>query len=397
MLDGPSTRVLVYLQVAADAGLSREALIRGLLPDGPLPARVPFDVMTTLLDRMAHLLGGPPALEEACARYAEPPDLAYLANVFDSQRLFSRFVCEKVSAVNYPFAHTTHEDLPGGRYRETMVFPPGVRSGIACGHALVGFVRGHARLRGLPENNVQVVCLDGRRTTFIVTPPAESPVRVVGRSPTAAADHSDAAALRALVADRASFARQRVRFAAAVEALTAPALCHAPMEEFLARSCEIVGDVVESEHCAIWAAAAVQPAGTPRLLAWAGAPPPWPSGQRVALCDGYVMEVGAGADLTLARPLFGWLARRLLPTSPLPRTSAEERAEAWRLTPRQRDVLGLLALGLGNRDMAARLGCTVGTVEQHVSAVLERSGLTTRAAVLRACAHSSTAGPRHGR
>lgn len=40
---------------------------------------------------------------------------------------------------------------------------------------------------------------------------------------------------------------------------------------------------------------------------------------------------------------------------------------------------------LGNRDIADRLGCTVGTVEQHVSAVLVRSRLSSRTDVLRAC------------
>lgn len=58
---------------------------------------------------------------------------------------------------------------------------------------------------------------------------------------------------------------------------------------------------------------------------------------------------------------------------------AYQRAQRWGLTPRQSEVLALIAEGLSNRAIAARLGCAEGTVEIHVSAVLDKAGAESRA------------------
>lgn len=51
------------------------------------------------------------------------------------------------------------------------------------------------------------------------------------------------------------------------------------------------------------------------------------------------------------------------------------------LTERQREVAGLVAAGLTNRDIARRLQLSVRTVDSHVAAVLQRVGAATRAEV----------------
>lgn len=50
------------------------------------------------------------------------------------------------------------------------------------------------------------------------------------------------------------------------------------------------------------------------------------------------------------------------------------------ITPRQRVVVELIAQGLRNREIAARLGISLHTVRRHVEALLKRLGVPTRAA-----------------
>jgi DNA-binding NarL/FixJ family response regulator len=45
------------------------------------------------------------------------------------------------------------------------------------------------------------------------------------------------------------------------------------------------------------------------------------------------------------------------------------------LTPRERDVLGLMAEGRSNGAIAARLVVTVGAIENHVTAIFDKLGL----------------------
>ena len=48
------------------------------------------------------------------------------------------------------------------------------------------------------------------------------------------------------------------------------------------------------------------------------------------------------------------------------------------LTPRQTEVLALVVQGQANRDIAAALGCSLRTVEIHLSAVFRKTGQASR-------------------
>lgn len=54
----------------------------------------------------------------------------------------------------------------------------------------------------------------------------------------------------------------------------------------------------------------------------------------------------------------------------------------WTLTPRQAEVLDLLAQGLPNRSIAEELGCVERTVEVHITALLQKARLESRAALI---------------
>ncbi len=91
-----------------------------------------------------------------------------------------------------------------------------------------------------------------------------------------------------------------------------------------------------------------------------------------------IQEVHAGR-LAL-RPAISDRIRRAL-TDPEP---VSERAPTS-LTPRESDVLRLMAAGLTNREIADGLGLAAGTVKNHVSVVLGKLGADDRTrAVLRA-------------
>jgi len=63
--------------------------------------------------------------------------------------------------------------------------------------------------------------------------------------------------------------------------------------------------------------------------------------------------------------------------------AARDDAPIETLTPREHDVLALLAEGAGNRAIADRLGVSDHTVKFHLSAIFGKLGVTTRTAAVR--------------
>jgi two-component system, NarL family, response regulator YdfI len=59
------------------------------------------------------------------------------------------------------------------------------------------------------------------------------------------------------------------------------------------------------------------------------------------------------------------------------------------LTPRETEVLGLLAEGLGNKEIASRLGVSEHTVKFHVASIMGKLGAASRTEAV-------TLGIRHG-
>jgi DNA-binding CsgD family transcriptional regulator/tetratricopeptide (TPR) repeat protein len=85
-------------------------------------------------------------------------------------------------------------------------------------------------------------------------------------------------------------------------------------------------------------------------------------------------ELGAAAVAARFRARLRELGVHGIPRGPAPAT----RANPQGLTTRQLDVLGLLAEGLSNADIAARLVISPKTADHHVSAVLAKLGVRSR-------------------
>ncbi|MGF1469722.1 MAG: LuxR C-terminal-related transcriptional regulator [Sandaracinaceae bacterium] len=68
----------------------------------------------------------------------------------------------------------------------------------------------------------------------------------------------------------------------------------------------------------------------------------------------------------------GELGRRALPSGP------SEGAEGEELTAREQEVLGLVAAGLSNRRIAARLAISEHTAKFHVNSILGKLGVASR-------------------
>jgi len=134
---------------------------------------------------------------------------------------------------------------------------------------------------------------------------------------------------------------------------------------------------------------AAQIAGDSRAAADAWEQLGCPYEQALALMDGEELaqraalalfeRLGARPAAELARRQLRARGARGLPRGPRPTTRANPRG----LTPRQLEILLLLAEGLRNSEIAERLSTTPKTVEHHVSAVLAKLEARSRAEAVR--------------
>jgi DNA-binding CsgD family transcriptional regulator/tetratricopeptide (TPR) repeat protein len=93
-------------------------------------------------------------------------------------------------------------------------------------------------------------------------------------------------------------------------------------------------------------------------------------------------DLGAQAAATVARRRLRELGVRAIPRGPRPST----RSAPAGLTAREQEVLALVSEGLADREISQRLFISERTVQHHVSAVLSKIGVPSRAAAVREAA-----------
>jgi DNA-binding NarL/FixJ family response regulator len=88
-----------------------------------------------------------------------------------------------------------------------------------------------------------------------------------------------------------------------------------------------------------------------------------------------VVAVGAAVDDVTASAEVILVAR----TEDAEELVGNEVVERPALTNREREILALLAEGLGNKQIAARLGISTNTVKTHLEVLFEKLGVSSRA------------------
>jgi DNA-binding NarL/FixJ family response regulator len=101
--------------------------------------------------------------------------------------------------------------------------------------------------------------------------------------------------------------------------------------------------------------------------------------------SGYLLKCSEPADLSRSivevmrggAPMSGQIARRVIDVFRQPAPVANEGA---RLTPREEEILHLLAKGYANKEIASRLAASVETVRVHVRHIYEKLHVHSRTA-----------------
>jgi LuxR family maltose regulon positive regulatory protein len=108
---------------------------------------------------------------------------------------------------------------------------------------------------------------------------------------------------------------------------------------------------------------------------------------RLAEPEGYI-RLFADLGLPMARLLQEALTRDVMPDylekllaaigASLPSSVAVEKALPEPLTPREREIVGLLAAGLTNREIAEKLVLSPETVKKHAGNIYQKLGVNNR-------------------
>jgi len=92
-----------------------------------------------------------------------------------------------------------------------------------------------------------------------------------------------------------------------------------------------------------------------------------------------VVAVSSSSDEAAASAEIVLVARAGRDSSPIVGAAPRDTIGGTVLTNREREILALLADGLGNKQIAARLGISTNTVKTHLELLFDRLGVSSRA------------------
>jgi DNA-binding NarL/FixJ family response regulator len=104
--------------------------------------------------------------------------------------------------------------------------------------------------------------------------------------------------------------------------------------------------------------------------------------------SGYLLKCSDPTELTRSirevvnggAPMSGQIARRVIAMfrKPVPPPPAQPQAQTAELTPREDEILNLVAKGYANKEVAARLGGSVETIRVHIRHIYEKLHVHSR-------------------
>lgn len=374
-------RLLAPLVAIARAEGVPEQLL-ALPPEGS--PRIRLAALLETARRLELALGGPLALLDAATQASVWPEVAVFARQAGCPYDLARVLWQSVLPGDFGGLTGTWEDRGPDHFVVTAALPAPHALFPGLGTLLAAILRATPLFFDLGPAHVEIVDAGPRLSLSVTLPPHESLTSSPASERLGRRDTLDAVV--GLLEERALEKVRRVDTMSAARALGEGFATARTSEDAAALALDVLTRNLRFSQVLLWAGP------TPRdrrLLASVG--------ERVApsrifaLGGGSVpvglLELDEGGDIEFAETLLPWIAAELGRRITQERDRVKESSPAptdWVLTARQREVAGLLAGGLANKEIALALGCSAATVEDHLTAIYRRVGVQGRGALVAA-------------
>lgn len=368
----------MHVDLARAAGLDVDAALRGLALDpNDLEGRFGFDAAAAFLDRVCAALGED-AMENHFAFIERAlPDLVMVVRAFPSLGEMAAFLNTKVWPANMTCVSLEHTPLGTHAYALRARLHSGYRPSPGMRVAMVAHLRGQPRLQGMPEAQVRWDGSDEDFTCRVQLPLGD--VEAPSAPSMSALDRGRAGPLlSALLADRAHFRRDSLRLGRAFTRLGREAFLPTDAVSYARAIADSLRDDLGHRFTEVWS----HHDGEETLLASVGS-----MGEAAVALPLTVGDAVVGKLVTddvdgreTLVPLVSLLALGLIHRR---ERGARPRLrgvfpEEWKLTKRQREIAEGVCDGSSNPDIARALGCSIATVEDHLTAVFAKARVDGR-------------------
>jgi DNA-binding CsgD family transcriptional regulator len=383
---GTAQRLLAsLLAIAAAEGVAEELLA---IPAASAAERANVDTVVAAASRLAVALGGPGALLEAATRTSAWPELAVYAHPVATPRelvlaAWDGLLCgpRAVLALGCPDRNrdplVLTARLPRGR---------ALRGGLDM--LLAGAIRTVPLFYELAPAHVEVVGSNTALELHVTLPPAVP--QPIGARSARLQPSMHLTPVVGMLGDRWMARARSVHTTEAARVLGEGLGSARSSEDVATITTHVLTQYLDFSLVRLWAGPTVRER---RLLASAGGSSGTsPASTSVLPLSARnealgLLEVDLHGDIGFAHTLLPWVSgelHRRFVAERGPARNVEPIDRAWGLTTRQAEVAALVGQGLANKEIALAIGCSCATVEEHLTAVYRKAGVTGRGPLLAA-------------